>query len=126
MQGCTGRPASATCTRVTWAVPREDATSGDALEHRGQALTPADAHRLEAVTDLATGHLPRERGEDPATGGAHRVAERDARAVDVEPIEVLPRELPLTGDRQHLSGERLVQLDQVHVGQRELRRIHCL
>ena len=58
------------------------------LEHRGQALAAADAHRLQAVAGLAAVHLAQQRGEDPAAGRADRVAEGDARAVDVDAVEV--------------------------------------
>ena len=60
----------------------------DPLEHRRQALAAADAHGLQAVAGLAAVHLAQQRGEDAAAGRADRVAERDARAVDVEPLEV--------------------------------------
>ena len=66
-------------------------TSADPLEHRGQALAAADAHRLQAVAGLAAVHLAQQRGEDPPAGRADRVAERDARAVDVDALEVARR-----------------------------------
>src|SRR3712207_7008610 len=47
-------------------------------------------------------------GQDAPTGGSHRVAQRDARAVDVGPLEVRVGEAPLAGHRQHLAGEGLV------------------
>ena len=37
---------------------------------------------------VAAGHLTGQRGQDAAAGGADRVAEGDARAVDVHPVEV--------------------------------------
>ena len=63
--------------------------SVDALEHGGEALAAADAHGLQAVAGLAAVHLAGEGGEDPGAGGADGVAQRDAGAVDVDPLEVL-------------------------------------
>ncbi len=50
-------------------------------------------------------------GEDAGAGGADRVAERDARAVGVEPL-VGGVDLPLAQDGEDLGGEGLVELDQ--------------
>ena len=74
------------------------------LEHGGQALAAADAHRLQPVAGLAAVHLAQQRGQDPAAGRADRVAERDARAVDVGALEVAVGEAPLAGHRQHLAA----------------------
>ena len=65
------------------------------LEDGGEALPPADAHRLQAVAGPAAVHLAQERGEDPPAGRADGVAERDPRAVDVDPLQVGVGELPL-------------------------------
>src|SRR5688500_18548850 len=66
----------------------------DALEQGGQALPAADAHRLQPVAGLAVGHLPGQRGQDAPAGGTHRVAQGDARAVDVGALEVRVGEAP--------------------------------
>ncbi len=75
------------------------------LEHRCQPLPAADAHRLEAVADVAAVHLARQRRQDATAGGADRVPERDARAVDVEPLEIGPGSGP-TPARRRAPGPR--------------------
>src|SRR4051812_7116611 len=87
----------------------------DPLEQRGQALPAADAHGLQPEPCTAAVHLPQQRRQDPATGRADRVAQRDPGAVDVHALEVGRREAPLLGHREDLAGERLVELDQVDV-----------
>jgi hypothetical protein len=47
------------------------------------------------------------------------VAGGDAGAVDVDPFPVGLGEAPFAGDGKGLGGERLVDLDQVHVGELE-------
>src|SRR4051795_2572074 len=87
----------------------------DPLEQRGQALPAADAHGLQPEPCTAAVHLPQQRRQDPATGRADRVAQRDPGAVDVHALEVGRREAPLPGHREDLAGERLVELDQIDV-----------
>ncbi len=48
--------------------------------------------------------------------------EGDAGSVHVQPLEPVV-ELPVTQDREHLRGERLVELDHVDVGQAETRAL---
>src|SRR5690606_16666394 len=95
----------------------ERGTASGALEDGGDALPPADAHRLEPVAAAAALELVEQGGHDAHTGGAHRVPEGDARAVDVELVLVVP--VPALQHRQHLAGEGLVQLDEVHVPERQ-------
>ena len=100
--------------------PADPALRVQPLEDGGQALATTDAHRLQPVPALAALHLVQQRGQDPAAGGADRVAERDARAVDVDALPVARAEAaesPLTAAGQHLRGERLVELDQVDVAE---------
>src|SRR5882757_6524497 len=89
------------------------------LEHGRQPLATADAHGFQAVAGAAASHLVQQRGEDADAGRADRMAERDARSVDVEAIEVGGGEIPFPGHREHLRSERLVQFDQIDVGQVE-------
>ena len=96
---------------------RDPVVTSHPLEQRGQPLAAADAHRLQAVAGVAAVHLAQQGRQDAPAGRAHRVAEGDARAVDVGPLEVAVGEAPLAGHRQHLAGERLVELDQVDVGE---------
>ena len=67
----------------------------DPLEQGGQPLAAADAHRLQPVPGSAPVQLAQQVGEDPAAGRADGVAQRDARAVDVDPLQVRLAELPL-------------------------------
>ena len=53
-----------------------------------------------------------ERRHDARPGGAEGVAERDGPAMDVELVEV---HAEVVGAREHLGGERLVDLVEVHV-----------
>src|SRR5215472_1414690 len=83
------------------------------LENGCQALAAANAHRLQQVAPVAPVQLADAGGEDAHACRADRVSEGDARAIDVEPVEVLLPEAPLAGDSEHLRGERLVELDEV-------------
>jgi hypothetical protein len=49
--------------------------SRNALEHRRESLAAPDAHRLEAVPDVASHHLAAQGREDPRTGRTDRVPE---------------------------------------------------
>ena len=80
------------------------------LDHGRQPLADADAEGGDSVPRLAPPELPRERGHEPGAGAAQRVAERDGAAVDVEAV-LVDAELARAGE--DLSGERLVDLDQV-------------
>ena len=53
-----------------------------------------------------------QRGHDAGAGHAERVAEGDRAAVHVE---LVPRDAEVLGRRDHLRGERLVDLDEVDV-----------
>src|SRR5580700_2958828 len=86
--------------------------SGHPLEDHRHALPSADAHGLEAVLPVAFAKPVDERGRDPCTGHAERMAECDCAAVDVE-LVLIDRELARRGD--HLYGERLVDLDEVDI-----------
>src|SRR5512141_1800861 len=62
-------------------------------------------------------------GRDSRAGRGKRVTERNCAAL---PVELLPRNLELALDGACLSGERFVHLDDVHVVERETRRLQCL
>ena len=93
--------------------------SADAFEDRGEALATADAHGLQPVAGLAPVQFTRQGGQHASPGGADRVAQRDARAVDVGAVEIAAgtetAETPLAGDGEGLRGESLVELDEVDV-----------
>src|SRR5688572_30455346 len=85
----------------------------DALEDSRDALTDADAHRCDAVASAAAVHLVHERRGHARARAADGMAERDRAAVDVHAGGV-EAELADAGER--LGGERLVELDEVDVG----------
>ena len=64
---------------------------GWVLDHRGQALAHADAHRGQPVAAAAAAQLVGERAEQPGARAAERVAERDRAAVDVQLVVVEAR-----------------------------------
>ena len=77
--------------------------------YAGDALPAAHAHGLQAVAHLATLHLVQQRGHDARAGRAHRMAQRDARAVDVQALGVVP--VPALEHRQRLEPlERQLRL----------------
>ena len=78
---------------------------------------PADAHALEPEAGVAVLHAVEQRGHDAGAGHAERVAERDRAAVHVQ---LVPRDSELLGRRDHLGGERLVDLDEVDVVDRHV------
>src|SRR5699024_1120121 len=96
--------------------PRRDS---HAFEDGRDALAAADAHGLEAVAGLAAVHLAQHGGQDPAAGGADGMAERDARTVDIESIEVALAQAPFASDGERLRGEGFIEFDEVDVGQLE-------
>src|SRR5215212_6137886 len=83
------------------------------LNHRRQALTTADAHRLQSITGVAALHLIQQRGHHAGAGRSHWVAQADTGSIDVQVAEV--RHTQILQDGQRLDGERLVELDEVHV-----------
>src|SRR5437764_3859584 len=94
------------------------AGSGEAFDDHGHALAAADAHALEPIAGAGVLETVEERGHDPRASHAERVTEGDRAAVRVE---LLPRDAELSGRRHHLRGERLIDLDQVDVVDRQPR-----
>src|SRR4051794_35592402 len=88
----------------------------DSFEDGGEALADADAEGGDPVLAAAAAQLAAEGAGEAGAGAAERVAEGDRAAVDVEPLFVDPE---LTGAGEDLGGERLVDLDQVDVVERE-------
>jgi hypothetical protein len=60
----------------------------DEFEDGCQALTAPYAHGLQPELGAAATHLVKHRRQDPATGRPDRVAERDAGAIHVQPVEI--------------------------------------
>src|SRR5215204_3528661 len=87
-----------------------------ALEDPCRAHAAADAHRDQAVSRVPPPHLVEARRRQLGAGAAERVAKRNRAAVDVETIGI-DGQLAQAGD--HLRGEGLVQLDEIHVVERE-------
>src|SRR5512134_1959548 len=88
------------------------------LEKDGHPHSPRYAEGGDASFRAPAAHFVEERRRDPGAGGADRVAERDRSAVDVDAAEV-EGEIARAGN--DLGGEGLVELDEVDVGQAELR-----
>src|SRR6516162_11357603 len=65
---------------VSWLTPSR------ALEEGRDALAASDAHRLQPIAALAPLQFMQQRGHDADAGGADRVAERDAGAVDIQSL----------------------------------------
>src|SRR3546814_14374611 len=90
--------------------------SGRALEDRRDALAAADTHGFKAVAAVPADQFARQIGQDAAAGRTDRVAERDARPVDVEelvPAGVL-RPAPALEHRGTLRREGFVEFDEAH------------
>ena len=106
-----GSPASSSQAAPFVPCARRHATP---LENACGAHAAADAHRHEPVARAPPLHFIQEARRQLRAGAAQRMAERDRAAVDVEPIFVHRQ---LAKARQHLRGERFVQLDEVDVVQ---------
>ena len=93
-------------------VALDDGQAGP-LEQRGLALPDADAEGREPVAAAAAAQLVQERDDEARAAHPERMAERDRAAVDVHALRV---EAELADHREALRRERLVQLDEVEVG----------
>src|SRR3546814_584774 len=93
------------------------APSGRALEDRRDALAAADTHGFKAVAAVPADQFARQIGQDAAAGRTDRVAERDARPVDVEDFvpAVVLRPAPALEHREHLRREGFVEFDEVDI-----------
>src|SRR5437762_13871701 len=86
------------------------------FDNRGDALTAADAGGREPTLPGAAPQLDEQRQEQACAGHAERMPERDRAAVHVDTISI-ELELPLDGEI--LTGERLVDLDEIDVVERQ-------
>src|SRR5438105_10815211 len=93
---------------------------GEPLDDHGHALAAADAHRLEADRLVEGLEVVDQGAHDPGARHAERVPQGDGPAVGVE--LVLDVDAELVADGQDLGGERLVELDDVDVGDLHARR----
>ncbi len=112
---------------VTSAIgPTRDSTRFSAKNGVAHTLLPddraahshADAERGEPVAAVALAQCVRELRDQPHAGRGERVAARDRAAVRVE-ARVVRRDPELVAPRQHLHGERLVQLEDVDLVERQ-------
>ena len=87
-----------------------------AFEDSSGAHAAAHAHRDQAVTRLSPPHFVEKRRRQLGAGAAERVAERDGAAVDVQSLRI---DWQLAQAGNHLCGKRLVQLDQIHLLERQ-------
>src|SRR5690606_41572859 len=97
--------------------------SGERLHQGRDALPPADAGGAEAVAAAPTAQLVKEVDGDPRAGRGERMGECDGPAVDVGALRV---EAELPRHRRELRGERLVDLDEVHIVEGEPRLLQRL
>ena len=86
-----------------------------ALEDGGDPLADADAHRRQPKVAAPAAELVNERRHHSRARGAEGMAERDGAAIHIDGRRIEP-ELAHAGDR--LRRERLVQLDQIEIGDR--------
>src|SRR5262245_32123624 len=89
-----------------------------ALEEDGHAHAARDAEGRETALRAAALHLVEQGRGDTRSGRPDRMPERDRAAVDVDAGEV---EREVARARNDLRRERLVQLDQVDVGEPAVR-----
>src|SRR5690606_33999978 len=91
-------------------------------DHRG-SLSTADADRREAASNISTPERVKQRREDPRAACADRMAERHSASVDVRSLVIDAEDLR---DREVDDREGLVDLEEVDIVERELRRFEDL
>src|SRR5262245_48312553 len=94
------------------APPQKTATSLGPLHDHRDPLAAADAGRRHAELLLPLLQLEQQRIDEPSARGAERMAQADRAAVHVELVAI---DLQLLLDRQDLTRERLVDLEQVEL-----------
>src|SRR5664279_992451 len=83
-------------------------------DHRAAHAEP-DAHRGQPVPDVGSlGELPGKLRHQADTGRGQRMPHGDRATVPVDPLVVVGQ-LEMIGEREHLHGESLVDLDQADV-----------
>src|SRR5262245_32742369 len=93
-------------------------SGGKGFDDERGTLAAADAGGAQPVAGAAPPERMQQVRGDPRSAGPERVAEGDRAPIHVGALAV---EAELTLDREVLRGERLVDLDQVHVLERESR-----
>src|ERR1700761_3105962 len=87
------------------------------FEDGGHALAAANAHGLEPITGTPSTHFIKQGSEHAHAGGADRMSERDAGAVDVQTVVIVP--VPAFEYRENLSSECFVEFDEIDLVERE-------
>ena len=87
------------------------------------AMPPPSHIGLQAVAAAGALELVDQRGHEAGAGAAERMAEGDGATVDVDLVHV---RVVLLLPRQHHGGERLVDLDEVHLVERHARPLQHL
>src|SRR5581483_5825447 len=86
----------------------------DTLHHERDALPYADAHRAQRVAPAGALEVQQRRGREARTGGAQRMAQRDRAAIRIH-VRRIVRNPQHAQHGERLRGERLVELDDVHL-----------
>src|SRR5580692_1220065 len=94
------------------------APRADAFDDHCDALTHSDAHGAEGVTAAAALELIDRGGCEARAAGAERMAERDRAALGIH-MGGIVRDLELAQHGERLGRECLVELDQVHLVERQ-------
>src|SRR5207244_3060519 len=87
-----------------------------ALENTGSSHSTTYAHCHQSVTTPSALHLVQQRRRQLRARAAERMTERDGAAVDIEPTGI---DRQLSQACEDLRGERLVQLDEIDLLERE-------
>src|SRR6185369_15866295 len=116
--------------RISTRARRSDRSAGtrctlplDSLHDRRDPLPDADAHRREAPTPAGPDELVAEHRDQPRPAHPERMAEGDRPAVDVDLRRI---QTELVDANERLRRERLVQLDQIEVADRDSGPLECL
>ena len=87
-------------------------STADCLDRHRHSHAAADAQRREPRRRPAALHFVQQRDDDARAGAADRMAERDRAAVDVQ---LLRGDRHVLQHREHLRGERFVELDEIEI-----------
>src|SRR5678815_1936947 len=102
--------------RRHWSLRLSANRGSEHLEDAGRAHAATDAHRHHHLLRAATLAFDQRMAGEALAADAVGMADGDRAAIDVEPVDRDPERV---GAIQHLHRERLVQLPEVDVGDRE-------
>src|SRR6266545_2724136 len=86
-----------------------------AFEERSLALADADTERCDPIAAAAAAQLVQQRDDEAGAAHPERMADRDRAAVHVHLLLV---EAEVADHRKRLRRERLVELDEIDLGER--------